>query len=139
MEKAGNIKDLSLAEDLEIRLKGCRSNAQTNDRLAYGLILVGVVTSAAATISVGTDSLTKEMNSILTALPGIAVMALNTFKYEARAKWWWKKHSKFQRYLYALKHEGANENDVSKEMNKFLLAHEDDWPSFGKPPSGVIT
>ena len=113
--------------------------AKINDNIAYSLIFIGVVASAAATVSVGTGSLSKEFNAVLTALPGIVVMALNTFKFEARAKWWWKKYSKFQQLYYALKHEGANEKSISKEMNEFLISHEQEWPSFGRPPSGVTT
>jgi hypothetical protein len=103
------------------------------------LLLVGVVASAAATIAVGTGSLTKEINATLAAIPGIIAAVLNTFKFEARARWWWKKHSRFQQAVYPLQHEGADEKVISQELSKFLIQHEEEWPSFGKPPSGLTT
>lgn len=129
---------MELVEDLSERMRSCRSVAKRNDAMAFTLLLVGVLASAAATIAVGTGSLTAQINATLAALPGIVVTVLNTFKFEARARWW-KKYSKFQQLVYALRHEGAAEKDVSQEMNKYLIQHEAEWPSFGKPPSGIIT
>lgn len=130
--------ELNLTEDLKVRIDACRSKAKMNDGLAYGLILVSVISSSLATIAVGTDLFTKEIRTILTALPGIIVVILNTFKYEARARWWWKKYSMFKSFLNEIRLEGADEKGISKKLNKFLILHEGEWPSFGKPPSGMI-
>jgi len=130
---------MSLLADFEIRHAECRSTARKNDTIAWSLILAGVIFSSAATIAVGTDSLPRETQATLTALPGVVVVALNTFRFEARARWWWKKVTYFQKWIYALKYQGADEKAVSEEMAKVLSAHEDEWPSFGKPPSGIIT
>ena len=130
---------VELVDDLSKKLRSCRSAANRNDAIAFTLLLTGVVASAATTIAVGTGSLTAQINATLAAIPGIAATFLNTFKFEARARWWWKKHSKLQQMVSALQYEGASAKEVSQELNKFLIEHENDWPSFGKPPSGIIT
>jgi hypothetical protein len=130
---------VELEKDLSERMRACRSVAKRNDAIDSTLFLVGVVASAVATIAVGTGSLTKEINATLAAISGIITTVLRTFRFEDRARWWWTKYYKFHQMVNALRHEGAAEKDISQEMSKFLIQHEKEWPSFGKPPSGITT
>ena len=123
-----------LADEIHELARGCAQKAKANYFAAYALITIAVASSTAATIAVAAGALTKELNAVLAALPGIIVLATTTFKFEARSDWWWAKHQTLEALYRGLKYEERVEKEVSQEMTAFLKKHEEKWPSFGKAP-----
>jgi hypothetical protein len=128
---------MTLADDLSARVAGCVWRARVNYFVAYALLAVAVGASATSAIAVASDAWTKEVNAILASLPGIIVLATSTFRFEARADWWWSKHHAIDALHRGLTFEGKSDSEVSRELTAFLREHETKWPSFGKPPSGT--
>lgn len=127
-----------LQEELAERKESCVCKARGNYFVAYVLLIAGVVASAVTTILVASDNcfLSSEMTAALAALPGIIILAMNTFKFEGRADWWWTKHHGLDALLRGLLYEQRSEAEVSKDLSTFISSIEEKWPSFGKPPSG---
>ena len=130
---------MNLAEDIELRIRGCVWRARVNYFFAYALLALAVAASAASAIAVASGAWTKEINAVLAALPGIILLATSTFKFESRADWWWTKHHGLEALCRALRFEGKSEGDASREMTALIKELEGRWPSFGKPPSGGAT
>ncbi|MFA5019290.1 MAG: hypothetical protein WC504_17195 [Methylobacter sp.] len=129
---------MNLDEDLARRVSGCRKKALLNYYAEYVFLAISVIASTAATISVASGGLTKEINAILAALPGIVLLITNTFRFESRSDLWWKKYEVFDSLYRELKYEGVKEEEVSKKMSALLKEYGDKWVRFGKPPSGKI-
>ena len=130
---------MAFADELSSRIAGSESKARGNYHVAYFFIIIGVVASSAATISVAASVLSPVINATFATLPGIVVMVLNTFKFEARSKWWWQKNFYLLELQAELKMDGSNESEIKKKMAKFLLEHSKDWPGFefDRPPTGI--
>ena len=124
---------MTLDEDLLRRVSGCRRKALTNYYAEYVFLAISVVASAAATISVAAGGLTKEINAILAAIPGIVLLITSTFRFESRSDWWWKKYEVLESLYRELKFEGATEEQVSKKVSAFAKEFGDTWVRFGKP------
>src|SRR5436190_24063384 len=64
--------------------------ARSNYYSAYLFLGVAVIASAVASIAVAAK---VEWNDVtkaaLAALPGIVVLVMTTFRFDARAEWWW--------------------------------------------------
>src|SRR5210317_1045134 len=93
-----------LKQDLDRRITASESRAKSNYIVAYLVIALGVVSSSAATISVAAQALTPVGNAVIAAIPGICVMILNTFKFEARSRWWWRKNFRLIEIQAQLEH-----------------------------------
>ena len=126
-----------LVDDLATRVRGCAWRARLNYFFANVLLALVVAASATSAIAVAADAWTKEINAVLAALPGIIVLATSTFKFEARAEWWWTKHHALEAFHRGLKFEGRDEASVSRELTTLIKELEGTWPGFGKPPSGT--
>ena len=57
----------------------------------------------------------------------------NTFRFESRSDWWWKKYEVFDSLHRELKYEGVREEEVSRKMSVFLKEYGEKWVRFGKP------
>ena len=130
---------MTFVQDLARRIASSESKAIVNYRIAYLFVILGVLSSVVATISVAAGVLTPVINATLAALPGIIVMILNTFKFESRSKWWWTKNFRLIDLQSELEQEPARESEIKKKMANFLLEHSKEWPcfDFGRPPIGI--
>ena len=127
---------MTLKEDLNARVIACRRTARSNYYAAYILLVIGVGASTAASIMAGTDSSARTLTAVLAAVPGILVLVTNTFKFAARAEWWWTKHHRIDALYRKLLYENASEPEVSQELTRVDTALENSWPGFGGPPAG---
>ena len=93
--------------------------------------------SAGATIGVAGDNLNKTILAVLAAIPGLMMTMIGTFKFDARADWWWTKHHMMDALDRQLEYEGKNEQTVSENLTTFISRHESAWPSFGKAPKSI--
>ena len=134
---ANNMDEFAaLQQDLARRMRSCLRKARANYFFAYFLLVAAVASSAAATIAIAASSLPKELNAVLAAFPGIVVLTIGTFKFEARADWWYMKYHGLDALHRALTFEGRTVPEVSRDLSMFIRELEGKWPSFGKPPSG---
>jgi hypothetical protein len=60
------------------------------------------------------------------------VLALTTFRPDARSQWWWAKYAKLDDLVQDMKYQKKSEADASEEFKKFLHVHEPKYPGFGK-------
>jgi hypothetical protein len=127
---------MSYKQELDERIKGSERHGKLNNRLARALLAIGFLASAFASISVLTRTLTPEIDGTVAALPAIAVAALKTFRFEQLAKWWWDKYHALMIIEAELKPDGSNEQDIKRQVAKFLPEHYRKWPGFefNKPP-----
>ena len=82
----------------------------------YVFLAISVIATASATISVAAGTLTKEINAILAALPGITLLITKTFQFESRSNWWWKRYQVYDSLYRELKYEGVKAEEVSKKI-----------------------
>lgn len=126
---------ISLREDLATRMNGCLRKARANYFFAYFLLVAAVASSIVATVGVASATLPKELGALLAAVPGAVVLTVGTFKFEARADWWYSKYHGIDALYRALVFEDKPFAEVSKELTAFIRELEARWPSFGKAPS----
>jgi len=130
----------SFADDLKHRYEACRLKGHLNYYAAYIFLVLAVLCSAVATLSIATDQFSKSVNALLAAFPGVLYLANKQFRFEERSKWWYEKFYVIEGLYRALVFEGKEVAEVSKELtikSKELAAR---WPGFGEAPgsSGLI-
>jgi hypothetical protein len=122
------------ANDLKQRYEGCRWRGRANYCVAYLVLILAVLSSALATLSVAGEILPKEVNAVLAAVPGVMYLANRRFRFEERAKWWFDKFYVIEGLYRGLVREKRDEADISKELtleSRKLAAR---WPGFGEAP-----
>ena len=125
----------SFADDLKHRYEACQLKGHLNYYAAYAFLILAVLSSTAATLSIATDQWPKSVNALLAALPGIMYLTNRQFRFEERSKWWYEKFYVIEALYRAIVREGREEAEVSKELtikSKELSAR---WPGFGDAPS----
>jgi hypothetical protein len=130
-----------LAQDMKRRLGGCVCRARINYFFAYLLLTVAVTASAASAIAIADAAIdwSREAKAVLAALSGIIVLALSTFRFEARAEWWFTMHHGLDALYRGLTYEGMEVAVASRALTTLIAELEKKWPGFGKPPSGTGT
>jgi hypothetical protein len=134
MEEMMDIRE-ELKDDLARRIKGSRSKAQWASIGWYSLNSLSIICGAAASISVLSDLLTKEIIAILAALPAVSTSITILFNFNKLNDWWTKKANKLDNLIIELREE-EDPTVINKKMRKYLEAHNKDWPSLGSPPTG---
>lgn len=129
---------MTLEVDIEKRMAGCVWMARVNYWLAYGLLAIAVAASSASSILVAAASArwTNEQKAVLAAVPGVIAIVMATFRFAARAEWWWEKFHGLDSLYRSLKFEGQKDAEVSKALSQFVAAINKKWPGFGDAPSG---
>ena len=124
---------VALAVELKARMKSAGRKARLNYVLAYLLLLIGVLPSLAASILAASGRGDPLYVAVLAAVPGFVVLTGSTFRFEARAEWWYGLESCYDRLSRGLDYEGQKPDEVSKAMTEFITETEKHWPLFGKP------
>jgi hypothetical protein len=125
----------SFADDLRQRYETCRWRGRVNYCAAYVFLVLAVLSSAVATLSIAADLWEKPVNAILAALPGAMYLANRQFRFEERSKWWFDKFYVIEGLYRGIVREGRDDAEVSRELtlkSKELGAR---WPVFGEAPS----
>jgi hypothetical protein len=125
---------LSFPEDLKQRYEACRWRGRMNYLAAYCFLILAVLSSAVATLSVAVEMWPKTVNALLAALPGVMYLTNRQFRFEERSKWWFEKFYVIEALYRGLVREGRDEADVSKELTRQSTTLNSRWPGFGEAP-----
>ena len=125
----------SFADDLRSRYEACRWRGRMNYCAGYVVLLVAVVGSAVATLSIAADLWPKGVRAALAALPGVMYLANRQFRFESRAQWWFEKFYVIEGLYRALVRERRDEAEVSRELTLRSSDLSARWPGFGEAPS----
>ena len=120
-----------LKQVLEQRICLCEKRDRRNYFTAFALLTLSVVASAATAIAVAIDLFPKVMIAALATAPGIFILIGATFRFEQRARWYWRKRIRLEKLLRRHKFEGMSEADVSKQWNAIDEDMFHEWPGFG--------
>lgn len=126
----------TLRDDLAARMKGCLHKARANYFFAYVLLAIAVASSVVASIGVASGLLAPAVAALLAAIPGVVLLTIGTFKFEARADWWYGKHHGLDALYRGLVFEGRTAADVSRDLTVLIRDLEKKWPTFGKASGG---
>jgi len=124
----------SLTEDLKKELKRHRLLAKCNYLAAYWISTAVVIVSVVAGLSVGSDWFTKEVRTVLSALPGAMLILFERLKFEERSDWHYRRTYALRSLLHKLKYCGRPEAEVSQEWLDMITSMEREWPKFGRAP-----
>ena len=125
----------SFADDLRSRYEACRWRGRMNYCAGYVILLVAVLSSAVATLSVAADLGPKAVRAALAALPGVMYLANRQFRFESRAQWWFEKFYMIEGLYRGLVRERRDEAEVSRELTLRSSDLSARWPGFGEAPS----
>jgi hypothetical protein len=126
-----------MSEELQRLLENRIARYRTKDRLnyfaVYAMLTIAVLSSAAATFIVASGG-RRDVAAVLAALPGVVVLATNTFRFEQRAVWYWRRRLLLERLLRSLQFEGKTAAEVSRLWSEVAEETFADWPRFGSVP-----
>jgi hypothetical protein len=105
-----------------------------NYRAMYSASIIAVVSSFLTSLGIAGDWLMREMHPFLAALPGLALVISDRFKFEDKASWYWGKYHALDDVLSALRYEGMSEAEASKARCQVNKEWEPRWPGFGSAP-----
>ena len=125
---------LSFPEDLKQRYEACRWRGRVNYCAAYSFLILAVLSSAVATVSVAIGMWPKTINAVLAALPGLMYLTNRQFRFEERSKWWFEKFYVIESLYRGLVREGRDESEISKELTRQSMTLALRWPGFGEVP-----
>jgi hypothetical protein len=124
----------SFSDDLRQRYEACRWRGRINYCAAYVFLLLAVLSSAVATLSIAAELWDKPVNAVLAALPGAMYLANRQFRFEERSKWWFDKFYIIEGLYRGVVREGRDEADVSRELTLKSKELATRWPGFGEAP-----
>lgn len=105
-----------------------------NYRAIYIASVLAVLSSFFTSIGIAGDWLMHEIHPVLAALPGIAIVLADRFKFEAKAGWYWGKYYALDEVLSGLRFEGMSEQEASRARCRVNKEWEPRWPGFGAAP-----
>lgn len=123
-----------LIREIHEDITGCRKLARTNYRMAYALYVLALLATVAATIISASDA-EPWVRALVTAIPGIVVLANGTLKFQQKSRWYWHRVRLFEGLVRRLRYQGASVAEVSAEFTKLSQQLEDDWPGFDPLPA----
>lgn len=126
---------LSFADDLRQRYEACRWRGQVNYCAAYVFLVLAVLSSAVAALSIAADVWPRTVNAVLAVLPGVMYLANRQFRFEERSKWWFDKFYVIEGLYRGIVRERRDEAEVSRELTLKSKALAARWPGFGEAPS----
>jgi len=76
----------------------------------------------------------KAVTAILAALPGTALLINNSFRFEERTKWFWKKVRVSEKLLRKLRDSSNPDLEaISSTFSEKMEELESDWPAMDSP------
>ena len=136
-----------LLNEMSGEAKYCAKWARNNYNLAQAIFGLSVLASFVAAILVGIGAKDwtviglselggRILLSAMTALPALFLLVNNTFRFEERAKWSWRKCRKTEKLLRELRDSSAPDlARVSKDFSEMSEEMENEWPAFGSTPA----
>lgn len=120
-----------LMRDLQQRIAVCEARDRRNYFTAFALLTMSVVASAATAVAVAIELFPKVMIAALATAPGIFILIGATFRFEQRARWYWRKRIRLEKLLRCHKFEDMPAAEVSKRWNAIDEDMFQEWPGFG--------
>ena len=125
-------------ENLEKELTTCvrhyEKRARQNYAVLYVLYVVSIFASAAATILVATGR-SGPMLAVITALPGVVILANNSLKLQARSMWHYEKTRRLTSLFRELRDGRSSRDVVSKKLDDLEEEMDKTWPGWGEVPT----
>lgn len=128
MEKESTSK---LTTSLSNESRTYRKIARMNATGMYGLYALSIGSSFSAAILVALDTLPAVILSILTALPGTAILAATVLRLKDHARWHFIKARRIENLLYSLQFEDTPPAKISEQFRAIHAEMESTWPGFG--------
>ncbi|GHC13648.1 hypothetical protein [Cerasicoccus arenae] len=131
-----------LKDELEESINDCSRFAKRSYFWAQVLFLITILASFFASILAAGDlgknllgeECQKAVTALLAALPGTALLINNSFRFEERTKWFWKKVRVCEKLLRELR--DSNNTDleaVSSTYSEKMEELELEWPAMDSP------
>ena len=136
-----------LIQEMTAEAKYCAKWARNNYNFAQAIFIFSVLSSFIAAILVGiggkdwsviglSELWGRILLSAMTALPALFLLINNTFRFEERASWSWRKCRKTEKILRGVRDSSKPELvGASKEFSEMSEEMENEWPAFGSTPA----
>jgi hypothetical protein len=137
----------AIVDDLTEEIKHCTKWAKHNYNWAQIIFILSVLSSSVAAILVGVgaqdwtaigvpETVARLLLAILTGMPATFLLINNTMRFEEKAKWFWKKCRRCERYVRQLRDDPAsNVAAIAEEFSALSEELENEWPAFGASPT----
>jgi hypothetical protein len=127
----------SLEKELTTCVRHYERRARQNYVVLYVLYIVSILASAAATILVAIGK-SGPLLAIVTALPGIAILANNSLKLQARSLWHYEKTRRLTSLFRELRDERSSRDLISKKLDDLEEEMDKTWPGWGEVPTKPV-
>lgn len=130
-----------LKNELETAIKECSKLAKRSYLLAQTVFLVAILASFFASILAAGNlgeqlfgNYHKAITAILAVLPGTALLINNSFRFEERTKWFWRKARISEKFLRKLR-DSSNPitEEISSTFSEKMEELENEWPTMDSP------
>jgi hypothetical protein len=110
--------------------------ARANYFTVWTLYFLSIGASVTATVFAATESPGKVPMSILTVIPGVVLLLLNTFKFSARSQWHYEKKRRLDSLfrLSVAEADGTTAPEVAAKWNQIDKEMDETYPGWGDPP-----
>jgi hypothetical protein len=129
-----NIENRNLADQIAEETALLMKRGRKNYHAMYSASIIAVVSSFLTSLGIASDWLMRELHPFLAALPALALVISDRFKFEDKASWYWGKYYALDDVLSALRYEGMSEAEASKARCQVNKEWEPRWPGFGAAP-----
>jgi hypothetical protein len=108
-----------------------RAHARKNDAIAAFCHLAAIGGSLTATICAAFADFPRWAITLISAVPGTALLANSVFAFDKKCRWHRKRKRKYDAFAMRIRYEGATSATISKELREFEDRIDDDYPRFG--------
>jgi len=127
-----------LIESLNQRVEHLRKWARRHNAVALCVLALAVVASVGATVCVSVNGLPDPVLMVVTIVPASAITLMQLFKFEEKARWYWKYEKEYLALVRELEYGGRTASDVVRALSHVERQMEQEWPSFGSVPHGAL-
>ncbi len=111
--------------------KNSKKHARRNYYAAYIVASLSVLSSIAASLCVHIEGLSKDIISLIAALPSCFLLLNYVFKFEVKSAWHWRKNKKLMTIFLAMEYEDLTDKDASKKISDIEESMDNNWITFG--------
>ena len=124
-----------LKDDLEKEIKSCSRFARRSYIWAQLFFLIAILSSFFASILAAGKADMPYLTALLAALPGTALLINNSFRFEERTKWFWKKVRISEKFFRKLRDSASPDiEEISATYSEKMEELETEWPAMDSPP-----
>lgn len=127
-----------LKDTLKHRVAHLGKWARRHNATSACVLLLAVVSSVAATVCVSINGLPETLLMIVTIIPASSITMMQLFKFDEKARWYWKYEKEYLALARELEYGGTPACDVARTLNEVERQMEREWPAFGTMPQGTL-